>query len=147
MANLPVSKEMIDFAVNVARATIADQLEWETTADEDVLIAPLGGPYTAKLEHAARYNENGDEYWGYELTLQKSREELLRLDDEMLNSTPFSRYFNSRTAYSVFHEMWTRAILKAKKLTEELNAVNMLLATRLPPAPEPAPEDDEEVPF
>jgi hypothetical protein len=147
MAHLPVSKEMVDFAMNVARATIADQLDWETTADESVLIAPLGGPYTAKLEHAARYNDHGDEYWAYELTLQKSREELLRLDDEMLNSTTFSRQFGSHSAYAAFNEIWTRAILKAKKLTEELNAVNKLLGTRLPPMSDPIPEDDEDVPF
>ena len=42
--------------------------------------------------------------------------------------------------------MWTRAILKAKKVTEDLIAVNRLLSTKLGPA-KPIEDDDDEVPF
>jgi hypothetical protein len=146
MPELPVSSEMVEFAVNVARATINDKLEWEVTADEDVVLASLGGPYTAKLERVSRRDDNEDYYPDYELALIKGRDELFRLDGEMLSGTSFAESVGSdQYSHPILRNMWTRAILKAKKVTEDLIEVNRLLLTKLGPAA--AIEEDDEVPF
>ncbi len=145
MPELPVSSEMVEFAVNVAWATNNDKLEWEATADEDIMLAPLGGPYTAKLERVSRRDDNEDRYADYELVLIKGRDELFRLDGAMLSETSFAESVgNEQYPYPILRNMWTRAILKTKKVTEELNAVNRLLAKLRPTKPV---EDDDEVPF
>lgn len=144
MATLPLSTEMIDFATNVARATYGDRLDWETTADEDVLIAPLGGPYTARLQRVWRRDSDGDPFDVIELTLLKGREALFELDGDLLQNTAFARLRTSSNSWGILRDMWARAILKAKKVTEELNAVNKLLGDRLKGLPI---DDDEEVPF
>ena len=148
MPDLPVSSEMVEFAVNVAQATNRDKLEWEVTADEDVLLASLGGPYTAKLERVLRSRGDVDDdvFTAYELVLIKGRDELFRLDADMLSETSFAKSIGKQT-YSVLREMWTRAILKAKKVTEELNEVNRLLSAKLGSERSDGPDDDDEVPF
>lgn len=148
MPDLPVSSEMVEFAVKIARATHRDKLEWEVTADQDVLLASLGGPYTAKLERGlrSRGDVEDDVFTAYELVLIKGRDELFRLDDDMLSETSFANSLGD-DAYSVLREMWTRAILKAKKVTEELNEVNRLLSAKLESERPHEPDDDDEVPF
>lgn len=146
MPELPVSSEMVAFAVNVARGTTEDKLEWEVTADEDILLAPLGGQYTAKLELVTRQDSDGDEYPSYELALIKGRDELFRLDAPMLSGTSFAKSLKTDRSYPILRDMWNRAILKARKVTEELNEVNRILEARLGPIP-PVDDEDDDVPF
>src|SRR5437879_2413770 len=89
--DLPVTPEMVQFAVRVAKLTNGDKLEWETTADEDTLLAPLGGPYTAKLERHTVTDDNDNAVRYIELALLKARQELFRLAPGSLYETSFTR--------------------------------------------------------
>src|SRR3954469_13285475 len=146
MTELPVSNEMVEFAVNIARATNNDKLDWEVTADEDILLAPLGGAYTAKIERVLREDQNGEDYPDYELALIKGGGELFRLSAGMLSGTSFARSVGTdKYPYPILRQLWMRGILKAKNVTEELNAVNRLLLAKL--GPQTSESDDDEVPF
>lgn len=140
---------MIEFATKIARFTFENKLEWETTADENALLAPLGGPYTVRLEHATRLNDDDREYQTIELTLLKRSDELFSVDSRMLDDTDFARRARiTSSAWSTMREIWGRAILKAKKVTDELNAVNKLLTTKFGQISVATPDDDDdEVPF
>lgn len=146
VADVLASPDMVQFAANVAKATFQGNLEWETTADEDSFIAPLGGSYTASVERGWATDERDESYRTYELVLVKAGKEIFRLAPSLLQKTDFARRVGSRhTAYQVFEQVWTRANWKARRVTEELVAVNELLGSKVDK--DDSPDDDEEVPF
>jgi hypothetical protein len=145
MSDVLASPEMVQFAVNVAKATYQGNLGWETTADEDALVAPLGDAYTAMIERSWAADENDEAYREYKLVLSKAGNELFRLTPYALQSTDFTRLLGtSRTPYQVFEQVWTRANWKAKKVTDELLVVNRLLGSKLNREEK---NDEDEVPF
>lgn len=145
VADVLASPEMVQFAVNVTKATFQGNLEWETTADEESFIAPLGGVYTASVERGWGTDERDESYRTYELVLVKSGKELFRLAPYALQRTDFARKVGSRhTAYQLFEQVWTRANWKAKKVTDELAVVNEFLGSKLD---KETSDDEEEVPF
>ena len=144
ISDVLASPEMVQFAVNVAKATYQAKLEWETTADEDALVAPLGDAYTAMVERAWGVDENDESYRSYELVLVKAGNELFRLTPYALQNTDFTKQVGTRrTPYQVFEQIWARANWKAKKVTDELLVVNRLLGSKL----DPEERDEDEVPF
>src|SRR5215470_38049 len=132
LSDVLASPEMVQFAVNVAKATLQGKLEWETTADEDAFIAPLGGAYTATIERGWGTDDNDESYRTYELALGKGGAELFRLSPGLLSETDFAKQVGSHhTAFHILEELWTRANWKAKKVTDELSVVNRLLGAKL----------------
>jgi hypothetical protein len=140
MVDLPVTTEMVDFVARVVKLAAIGKLEWEATADESTLIAPLGGPYTAKLERSTYEDDEGRSTTVVELALLKSRQELFRVYPGALYGTTFTRLLATPLSpMEVFSDLWNRAVVKAAKVTDELNVVNRLLAERL--------DEEEDVPF
>src|SRR5215213_6743503 len=77
-----LTPEMIDLLKKVVRLTRDGSLAWEVTADPDVLIAPLGGDYSVKVQ---RVPDFGDEEESSDIpdqivTIAKGRRELFSLD-------------------------------------------------------------------
>lgn len=139
------SPEMVQFGVKVVKATLQGKLEWETTADENAFVAPLGGAYTAIVQSDWGTDENDEAYRTYELVLSKAGLELFRLTPYLLARTDFTKQVGTRnTAHQMFEQVWTRANWKAKNVTDELLVVNRLLGDKLDPE---IIDDDDEVPF
>jgi hypothetical protein len=128
----PVILEMGEFLVKVLHATQKGSLAWETTADPDIMFAPLGGEYSVKLEQVEDFEGNSSAP-DHILTLLKGRRPLFSLDRRNFENTDtLKKILDSEIVpFHIFKELWDRAYFKASKISDELDVVNKLLDTRL----------------
>jgi hypothetical protein len=137
---------MIDILKKVVRLTRNGSLAWEATADPDVLIAPLGGDYSVKLNLVPDFSydpEYGDPddvpQPDHIVTVAKGRRELFSLDRrDFSDASAFSAAFGDLldpggTPYTMFKEIWDRAYYKAAKIDEEVQTINRLLDAKMQP--------------
>jgi hypothetical protein len=121
MSNVEITNEMREFFAKVHAGTIQGAIEWETTADPNMLMAALDPEFIVRLEKGA-----GRSTSEYALSLVKFREVLFRLSAQDLTE-------GNDPALSVqtFRVLWERALLRTQRVTEDLNRVNKLLDERL----------------
>src|SRR5260370_41741087 len=79
MHGVEITKEMGEFFAKVHAGTIQGAIEWESTADPNMLMAALDPEFIVRLEKGA-----GRSTSEYALSLVKSREVMFRLSPEDL---------------------------------------------------------------
>lgn len=135
-----LTPEMIDLLKKVVRLTRDGSLAWEVTADPDVLVAPLGGDYSVKIQRVPDFgdDEESSDIPDQVVTIAKGRRELFTLDRRDFNNlTTFRAAFADTLVrptdgpYPIFKELWDRAYFKAAKIEDEVSAINKLLDTKL----------------
>ena len=133
-----LTTEMSQILKKLVVLTRAGQLPWETTASSDVLVTPLGGEYSARLEQTADFDGDPTEH-DHVLTVSKGRKVLFALTrrDFEQDVPGFQVAFRDVLAdsgdypYKLFYELWQRANFKGSKLADDLEFLNKLLDTKV----------------
>ncbi|MDQ3818793.1 MAG: hypothetical protein M3362_14095 [Acidobacteriota bacterium] len=132
MSETTYTPDVESFLARVLRATKRGIIAWEATANPELIVAPLEGEYSIRLEMVPDF-EGATPEPDHILSLYKARKIILRIDRreislERLNKVSGEEY---DTAYQAFNELWKYASLKANRIPEEIEAVNRLLDKKL----------------
>src|ERR1041385_8666870 len=72
-------REQVDFMFKIAKLTSLGQLAWESTADGNLLIAPLSTEYTVRIKKVGDLDGKFDAEDDHEVSLLKGRKTLFSL--------------------------------------------------------------------
>ena len=132
MSNIPSAPEEADFVARLLRATRTASIKWEAGEAPNCLKADLGDGYTAKLIRVEDFDGLPDEE-DYVVGLENENKWLFSIDRRVVGGEELSKALGETVQYShaVFSELWRRAFLKSRRITEHLSKVNRLLAVRI----------------
>ncbi len=127
--------EIAEFVARLLKQTRKGAVAWKESGT-DALEADLGSGYSVRLRLVADLDgeTSGEDHL---LLVQKGGADLFTVDRRYVSATDLSKALDEQVDYSfaVFDELWTRALLKGRKVSDHIAALNTLLM------------DDDEVPF
>lgn len=132
MSETTYKPDIESFLVKVLRATKRGIIAWEATANPDLIVAPLEGEYSIRLEMVPDF-EGASPDPDHILSLYKGRKVVLRTDRREISLDTLIKLSGEKydNAYHVFKDLWKYASLKANRIPEEIETVNRLLDKKL----------------
>ena len=126
------TKEVTEFFVRIYSATTKGLLDWELTANPDILSAPLCDDYIARLASVPDLDE-AEQTPDQLLTLLKGQDPLMSVDRKNVSKEGLSNLMRQGLEYPflLFSDLWMRARAKATRLDLHLSTVNKLLDKKL----------------
>jgi hypothetical protein len=132
MSETTYTPDIESFLARVLRATKRGIISWEATANPELVVAPLEGEYSIRLEMAPDF-EGATPEPDHILSLYKGRKAIFRTDRREISLERFKDLFGEdyENPYQVFKDLWKYALLKANRIPEEIETVNRLLDKKL----------------
>ena len=132
MADFQATPDLNKFLIKVFKATELGLIQWEKTADEAILTAPIEGEHNLLLSEVPNFNDQ--EGSDYTLSLLKGRQSIFVIDYRNFHNLSFSSALGEKYAkpWDIFKNLWINSYLKAHKISDELKVANILLDKILP---------------
>lgn len=133
MMQVPSTPEVTAFVARLLKRTRRNLVDWVDS--KGGLDADIGQGYSVRLQQVEDF-EGSSEAPDHVLILLKDSKAVFTVDRRVILGEELERVLQEETSsYAVFVELWNRALLKSRNVTDHLNVVNSLLT------------DDDEVPF
>ena len=132
MSGVPVTPEMIRFLTDLLVASRQGLIAWETTDRSDAMLAEIDDDYTVVIREVEDFD--GGDVPDHILTLLKSSEVIFSLDRRDVDADELPEGLlldNKRNSYSIFRELWDRAVLTARKVSEHIAAASQALEAKI----------------
>jgi hypothetical protein len=134
MMQAPSTPEIASFVARLLKRTRKNQIDWKERSH--AVEAEIGNGYSVRLTEVSDFDGESDTP-DHILILIKDGNELFSVDRRIVSGDDLSEHLGVRVpfSYTVFAELWNRALLKSRRITDHLTAVNSMLI------------DDDEVPL
>lgn len=123
-------EEIGEFFISVYRSTLLRLLDWEETADEDTLLAPIGKGYTVRLSLIPDLdNQSGEQ--DHSLALYEDRKRVFLLDRNEESLKGVAQTLGEKFMYTLFNKLWKVASFQASDAAPHLKEATLLLKNKL----------------
>jgi hypothetical protein len=124
--------ELAEFVARLLKRTRQGQINWQERAAER-LEADIGQGYSVMLSLVPDFEGRSTEP-DQELRLLKDGKELFSVDRRVLSADDLAEPLghNVDHSFGVFDELWRRALMKGRKVSDHLDTINAILSDDVP---------------